>query len=82
MGNYLSSKKPDETASLYLGDEDASVAAASSTIKRNQENMLSMDSYTIKKNRTNILEYYRLYRQRLPYLIEDFFGINMNYYMS
>ena len=31
---------------------------------------------------TNFIELYRLYRQRLPYLIEDYFGINMNYYTS
>jgi hypothetical protein len=41
-----------------------------------------MDNYTDKRNKTNLIEIYRLYRQRLPYWIEDNFGINMNYYTS
>jgi hypothetical protein len=43
---------------------------------------MTLDSYAQKKNRTNYIELYRLYRQRIPYLIEDYFGINMNYYTS
>lgn len=44
--------------------------------------MLSLDAYSEKRHKVNIIEKYRLYRQRLPYLIEDYLGINMNYYTS
>jgi hypothetical protein len=78
MGNYAATRKQDETSSLTLGDDDPSALVN----KKDQESMLSMESYTTKKNRTNYLELYRLYRQTLPYVIEDYLGINMNYYTS
>jgi hypothetical protein len=78
MGNYSATRKQDETSSLTLGDDDPSALVN----KKDQESMLSMESYTTKKNRTNYLELYRLYRQTLPYVIEDYLGINMNYYTS
>ncbi len=41
-----------------------------------------LDSFSGATSRTSYLEYYRLYRHRFPYLIEDYLGINMNYYIS
>jgi hypothetical protein len=59
MGNFAATtRKMDETSSLTLGDDDPSEQVN----KKDQESMLSMDSYTSKKNRTNYLETYRLYR--------------------
>lgn len=58
MGNYAATRKQDETSSLTLGDDDPSALVN----KKDQESMLSMESYTTKKNRTNYLEIYRLYR--------------------
>ena len=59
MGNFAATtRKKDETSSLNLGDDDPSEQVN----KKDQESMLSMDSYTTKKNRTNYLETYRLYR--------------------
>jgi len=58
MGNFAATRKKDETSSLTLGDDDPSEQVN----KKDQESMLSMDSYTTKKNRTNYLETYRLYR--------------------
>ena len=41
-----------------------------------------LERFAESRSRTNYLEYYRLYRHRLPYIIEDYLGINMNYYSS
>ena len=43
---------------------------------------MSIEQYSQKKSQNSFFEIYRLYRSRLPYLIEDYFGINMNYYTS
>lgn len=43
---------------------------------------MSIEQYSQKKSQNSFFEIYRLYRSRVPYLIEDYFGINMNYYTS
>jgi hypothetical protein len=47
-----------------------------------QSSTLSLEAYSQKKNQLKLFEAYRMLRFRLPYLIEDTFGINLNYYTS
>lgn len=42
----------------------------------------NVDRYLEKKQKINIFEMYRLYRHRLPYVIEDWLGINMSWYIA
>ena len=42
----------------------------------------SLDSSSKRNQSTSYIEIYRLYRQRLPFVIEHYLGINMNYYTS
>lgn len=80
MGSNLSffSKKP-ETMKPPEEDFDLSNKSVEGGDTSGQ---MSIDRFAEKKLRTNPIELYRLYRQRLPYLIEDYLGINMNYYTS
>lgn len=43
---------------------------------------LSIDKRAETKGTTNLTDYYKLYRYKLPYIIEDWTGINMNYYTA
>ncbi len=41
-----------------------------------------LDSFAAMKKRFSISDTYKLYKQRFPYVVEDYLGINMNYYTS
>ena len=41
-----------------------------------------MENLQEKRNKNSWSDVVRLYKQRLPYLVEDYLGINMNYYIS
>ena len=46
-----------------------------------RKKLVTLDSFLGNK-RTKNFELLRMYKQRLPYMIEDYLGINMNYYTS
>lgn len=47
-----------------------------------KQKLSKLDQFQQSRQTTMYLELYRLYKQRLPYLIEDYLGLNMSYYIS
>ena len=82
QAKFSKESSKDSSLPTDFGDDSLPTNSGQNDLLNSQSQSISMEKYYQNKTKLSIFEVYSLYRFRIPYLIEDTFGINMNYYTS